>query len=293
MPTGDPRVVTPALLRDWPLPGPEGDKAAHGQLLVVGGTRGTPGAVLLAAESAMRSGAGKLQVATVEATMVEIAVAMPEARVLGLPQTPDGAVGQEAAEEIVTLAENASAVLLGPGFGDPASSADLLARVVPRFSTAVVLDALASAYVTEHPEGLRHLAGRAILTLNPTELARTSGRDEGDVNRDPLEPARQLADRTDGVVVCGAEEKLVVTPAGDAWVVQGGGPGLGVSGSGDVHAGIVGGLLSRGADPAQAAVWGAYVHARAGERLAAEVGTVGYLARELPGEVPKVLSELL
>jgi NAD(P)H-hydrate repair Nnr-like enzyme with NAD(P)H-hydrate dehydratase domain len=67
---------------------------------------------------------------------------------------------------------------------------------------------------------------------------------------------------------------------------------LGVSGSGDVQAGIVSGLLARGADPAQAAVWGGYVHARTGERLAAAVGLVGYLARELPGQVPAVLGEL-
>jgi ADP-dependent NAD(P)H-hydrate dehydratase len=293
MPTSEPQVVTPALLRDWPLPEPGGDKLARGQLLVVGGTRGSPGAVLLAGESALRSGAGKLQIATVAATVAEVAVAVPEAMVLGLAQTAEGSVAQGAAEEIVNLGEGASVVLIGPGFRDPASSADLLACVVPRLSTAVVLDALASAYVTKHPEGLRHLAGRAILTLNPTELARTTGRDDDEVTRNPLMTARQLAHRSDSVVVCGAEEKLVVTPSGDAWVVQGGGPGLGISGSGDVHAGIVSGLLTRGAAPAQAAVWGAYIHARAGERLAAEVGTVGYLARELPGEVPKVLSELL
>ena len=83
-----------------------------------------------------------------------------------------------------------------------------------------------------------------------------------------------------------------MTPAGQSWVVEGGGPGLGVSGSGDVQAGIIAGLLSRGAEPAQAAVWGAYLHARTGERLAATVGQVGYLARELPPQVPAVLGEL-
>ena len=114
--------------------------------------------------------------------------------------------------------------------------------------TPLVVDALGSAYLTHHPEGLRHLEGRAIATLNPTELAHTAG--------------------------CDVD------------------PGLGVSGSGDVQAGIVTGLLARGADPVQAAVWGAFLHARPGERLAASVGAVGYLASELLGEVPRVLSEL-
>jgi NAD(P)H-hydrate repair Nnr-like enzyme with NAD(P)H-hydrate dehydratase domain len=94
------------------------------------------------------------------------------------------------------------------------------------------------------------------------------------------------------VVLYGGTVKHVVAPDGRSWTVEGGGPGLGVSGSGDTLAGIVGGLMARGAEPAQAAVWGAYLHARAGERLAAEVGAVGYLAREIPEQVPRILVEL-
>jgi NAD(P)H-hydrate repair Nnr-like enzyme with NAD(P)H-hydrate dehydratase domain len=65
-----------------------------------------------------------------------------------------------------------------------------------------------------------------------------------------------------------------------------------MSGSGDVQAGVVAGLLARGAPPAQAAVWGAYLHGAAGERLAARVGPVGFLAREIPAELPRALTEL-
>ena len=68
--------------------------------------------------------------------------------------------------------------------------------------------------------------------------------------------------------------------------------GLGVSGSGDVRAGITAGLLARGADPAQAAVWAAFLHGRCGERLASSVGRLGFLARELPPEIPRVLAEI-
>jgi NAD(P)H-hydrate repair Nnr-like enzyme with NAD(P)H-hydrate dehydratase domain len=74
--------------------------------------------------------------------------------------------------------------------------------------------------------------------------------------------------------------------------VQVGGPGLGVSGSGDVQSGIVAGLLARGAEPAQAAVWAAFLHGRAGEALAVSVGPVGFLARELPAQLPRLLAQL-
>ena len=109
---------------------------------------------------------------------------------------------------------------------------------------------------------------------------------------DPVGVAREVARRSQVVVLCGGSEKHVVTPDGEAWVVAGGGPGLGVSGSGDVQAGLICGLLARGAEPLWAALWGAHLHARAGERLATAVGTVGFLARELPGQVPGVLADL-
>jgi ADP-dependent NAD(P)H-hydrate dehydratase len=76
------------------------------------------------------------------------------------------------------------------------------------------------------------------------------------------------------------------------WQDGSGNPGLGTSGSGDVLAGAIGGLAARGASPDQAAVWGVHLHAEAGERLAARIGAVGYLARELLDELPQVLDQL-
>ncbi|MCW2843892.1 MAG: NAD(P)H-hydrate dehydratase [Nocardioides sp.] len=288
----DPTVVTPATLRAWPLPEPGAGKEARGRILVVGGTSGTPGAVLLAGEAALRVGAGKLQIATVDPAAGALAVAVPESLVLVLPGTEGGAIAASAAADLEAPARDSDAVLVGPGFCDPDESVALLEALAPMLETPTVVDALASAFLTEHPDGLRHLEGRAVLTVNPTELARTAGVDEDEVADVAAPVAARVAARSGLVVVCGGTEKLVVAPDGRSWLVQGGGPGLGVSGSGDVQAGFVAGLLARGADPAQAAVWGAYVHARAGERLAGGVGTVGYLAREIPLQGPAVLGEL-
>ena len=98
------------------------------------------------------------------------------------------------------------------------------------------------------------------------------------------------------MVVSGASTTYVTTPGtratADLWAVQTGGQGMAVSGSGDVKAGMLVGLLGRGAEPAQAGVWGAYVHGRAGERLVAVHGRRGFLARELLAEIPRALAEL-
>jgi hydroxyethylthiazole kinase-like uncharacterized protein yjeF len=292
MTDSEPVLVTSGTLRGWPLPAPGSDKESRGRVLVLGGGRETPGAVILAGEAALRAGGGKLQLATVESVAATMAVTVPESLVLGLPETSDGRLSTAGADRVVEAAEGADVVLLGPGLPDPGGAVELMSHVVPRLGTTVVVDALASAYLTENPDGLHHLDGRCVLTVNPTELSRVLGRDESEVSDDPLGAARDAARRLRAVVLCGGSEKGIATPDGSAWLVQVGGPGLGISGSGDVQSGIVAGLLARGADAAQAAVWGAYLHGRAGEVLAVSVGAVGFLARELPAQVPSLLSEL-
>ena len=285
-------VITPSVLRDWPLPTPGGDKDSRGHLLVVAGTVTTPGAARLTAEAALRAGAGKLTVATTAGTAATLAVALPEALVEALPCGPGGSLAPGAADAIARLAQQVDLLVTGPGFTDPDATVDLLDHVLPRLDLTLVLDATASAYLGRHPTALRHLDGRVVLTVNPDELAKTAHRSPASVAADPAPIAAELAASAGVVVLCGGTDKHVAAPDGRAWVFQGGGPGLGVSGSGDVQAGIVAGLLARGAAPDQAAVWAAYVHGRAGERLAAAVGVVGALAREQLDQVPRVLAEI-
>lgn len=287
----DPTSVTRDLLRSWRLPKPSGGKEDRGRVLVIGGSAETPGGALLAAEAALRAGAGKLQVATARSVAAAVAVALPEAMVRGLPELPAGAVSPAAAEELLDLVEQADCVLLGPGLADPEASARLVLALTHRLPDRVVVDALALAAVTEQPEFLR---GRrhAVLTPNPGELAHSLGLPAEAVADDPAGCARALAERTNGVVSLGGATSWTAAPDGRLWRDDGGSAGLGVSGSGDVRAGLVAGLLARGCDPAQAAVWGAYVHGAAGERLAGSVGPSGFLARELPGQVPGLLAEI-
>jgi ADP-dependent NAD(P)H-hydrate dehydratase len=288
-----PVVVTPAVLRDWPLPVGD-DKESRGRTLIVGGSASTPGAVLLAAEAALRTGAGKLQVATVETTAVAVAVALPEGMVRPFPRTSGGDIAVEAADEVVELAQGCSSVLLGSGALDTDDVVALLDRVVPRLrpGTTVVLDAMALAWVGCRPDGLRHLAGDAVLTPNVKELALTLDVPRQQVEDDPAGAARELARRTGAVVSLGGGRSHVADPEGRTWRDDSGGRGLGVSGSGDVQAGIVAGLAARGATPTQSAVWGAFLHGRSGDRLAASVGRMGFLAREVLAEVPRVLAEI-
>lgn len=284
-------AITAGLLRDWPLPEPGKDKESRGRVLVLGGTAMTPGAVLLAGEAVLRAGAGKLQLATAEPVAAALAVAVPEALVAPLPTDRAGNIDERAAAQVLELADGCDALLVGPGFSDVDATVAFLAKVLPEVSCPVVVDALASAFITVHRDGLAHLGGKAVLTLNPTELAMTLEIGEDGVD-DPVAAAVRLAREASAVVLCGGQGKTVAAPDGRVWTSDSGGPGLGVSGSGDVQAGIVAGLLSRGAQPEQAAVWGGHLHGSAGDVLTERVGTVGFLAREIGGCVPGLIEDL-
>lgn len=291
----EPTDVDLAVLRGWPLPEPGSNKQARGVVLMVGGSAGVPGAMVLAGEASLRAGAGKLQVVTTGSVAGQMAVSIPEALVRRAEEVESGDISPSAADEIVELAQSASAVLLGPGIMTPDDAVALMGAVVPRLprlrDQAVVIDALASAYLTEDITSLHHLEGPRVLTLNPTEVSHTLGVDEDEVSDDPVSASLELSAKAEAVVLCGGSEKIVASPSGDVWRITTGNAGLGVSGSGDVQAGIVSGLLARGAEPEQAAVWGAWLHGRCGDVLAESVGPVGYLARELAAAVPRLMAD--
>ena len=284
-------VLTPSVLRDWPLPEVVGTKESRGRALVVGGSVQNPGAIMLAGEAALRAGAGKLQLVAPEPVAVPVAVAMPEAMVQGGPVTHDGGLAAAASERVAELCPEAEATLLGPGLLAPGDAAALVAACVPYVESVLVLDALALAWVTPDPTRLRAFAGRCVISPNVAELATILGEDPDAVAADQARATLRLARSTGVVVTSGGTTTWVATPEGDLWRGEGGGPGLGVSGSGDVKAGIILGLCARGAEPAQAAAWGSYLHGAIGGRLASEYGPYGFLSRELPGQIPQALLE--
>jgi hydroxyethylthiazole kinase-like uncharacterized protein yjeF len=284
-----PAELDRALLKGFPLPKqPDGDKNERGRLLVVAGQRSLPGAALLCAKAAMRAGAGSLKIATVESIASHVGIAVPESRTIGLPEAGDGGFAQAAVPRIGELADGVDAVIAGPGMLE-SSTCEAIARALLKSDAAVALDAgilrsLPSA------DASKPAKPPPILLPHAGEMAALLGCDKEAVEGDPVGCGVKCAQRYGAVTLVKGSTSHIVHPDGRVWVHRGGVPGLGVSGSGDALAGIVGGLLARSRDPLTALLWAVLLHGEAGEQLARKVGPVGFLAREIPDEIPALLS---
>jgi len=273
-------------LKSHPLPPViDGDKETKGRVLIVAGSVQVPGAALLCATAAMRAGAGKLRIATVESAAAALGIAMPEAMVIGLPESRDGGFSAATAKTIAEEAAKVDAVAAGPGMSKGAVCEEIAAAVLAT-DARLALDA---ALLHSLKPASDRRASTPLLLPHSGELASLLDCEEEEIEREPVHCGLRTADRYRCIVLVKGVVSHVVTPDGKAWTYKGGSPGLGVSGSGDVLAGIVGGLLARGAEPLNALLWAVWLHGEAGTKLAKRVGPIGFLAREIAGEIPALL----
>ncbi|WP_169581846.1 MULTISPECIES: ADP/ATP-dependent (S)-NAD(P)H-hydrate dehydratase [Microbacterium] len=272
--------VTSELLRSWGLPDPGESKKSRGQIVVVGGSRRTPGAVTLAGEAALRVGAGRLGLLVPASIEAQLGVVIPEAAVLALPEDSGDPLPPSVGEDV----KAADAVLVGPGFDNPGETRATVLAVAAWDPACLVLDAFGLRVLPDIDRD--RLPDRLILNPNREEAAILLGR-ELDPD-DPTAGLREISQRYHAVVNCYGD---VADPDGARFSIADGGAGLGTSGSGDVLAGAITGFAARGVEPARAAVWGSWVHARAGDRLTGRMG-IGFLARELAAELTPALAEV-
>lgn len=285
-------AITRELLRDWPLPmpGADADKEARGHVLVVAGSRDMPGAALLACTAARHAGAGKLTLATAASMAGQLGIAMPEARVIMLAETAAGGLIVEGSS-LLDEASKAHAVLIGPGMLDDEASAALATALACACADAVlVLDAAAMTMMRGRDPVT--FPGSVLLTPHAGEMAGLTGVDKRRVCDEALDIAADAARCWQVAVALKGAQTIIAMPDGRLWRHQGGNAGLGVSGSGDVLAGLITGLAARGAPIEQAAAWGVALHARAGKQLALSRGPLGYLARDLSAQVPSLMAAL-
>lgn len=288
--------ISTEVLRGLPLPqySDDDDKADYGKLLIIAGSRHLPGAAILAARAALRSGCGTVRVAAPESVAVHIGAQVPELMVLPLPETNAGTVAARASTLIAEQWAPCDAVLLGPGMDEDEETDELLRDLAANTPLPAVLDA--SAILALGDQRTKFSTTR-ILTPHAKEMRTLLGRDASEsAAKEAI--AIEAAKQFNAVVTFKAKETLIGSPDGKIYKNTAGTRGLGTAGSGDVLAGIIAGLLTQFTaqstpDAAlRAAVWGVHLHALCGEAAEKDLGDDGMIASDLIKRLPGVLRYL-
>lgn len=240
-------------------------KGLFGHVLVVGGDHGMGGAVRMAAEAAARVGAGLISVATRSVHCVGLLAARPELMCHGIEQP----------EELQTLMERASVLVLGPGLGRSSWSEAVFAAAID-FDGPLLIDADGLNLLAENPTR----SARWVLTPHPGEAARLLRTDTQCIQADRFGAAAQIVEQFGGVVALKGAGTIIQAEAELPELCTTGNPGMASGGMGDVLSGVVGGLLAQGLTPAEATAIGVRVHGEAADRASAK-GERGLLALDL------------
>jgi NAD(P)H-hydrate epimerase len=277
--TGD---LAASLLPERPH---DGHKGTFGSTLIVAGSKDYLGAVTMATDGACRSGVGLTFVASPDPAYRQIAGNISEAMYTSLPVTQDGTVDPTAAaRKVLDLAERSSSVVLGPGLGTHASTAEFLSIVLSNIDRMIplVLDADALNILAKTHLWWERVENPAVLTPHPGEMGRLLGVTTEQVQADRVSTALEAATKFGKVVVLKGAATLIATPEGQLTVSPWTNSGLAKGGSGDVLAGLMGGTLAQQPDDLFAmASLAVFTHGYAAEFARQEFGESGMKASDV------------
>ncbi|HEY5540530.1 MAG TPA: NAD(P)H-hydrate dehydratase [Coriobacteriia bacterium] len=274
-----------------PFPSVDTHKNARGRVLVIAGSGSFPGAAVLAARGAMRSGAGYVTLAVPEGVVAIAQGHLLAAPVVGLPEGRTHAFSSAAADKALALAHDFDAVVLGPGLTMADGAAATARALVAGLHKPLVIDADALNALVDVPGLIEQRTAPTIITPHPGELARLLGVSAADVQADRVSSSAKLAGPGRVVVLKGAG--TVTSGDGRQIVNTSGTPALATAGTGDVLAGVIGSLLAQGLCALDAAALGTYLHGRAGEEAAADLTPICVTAEDIPEYLPVAVAELL
>jgi ADP-dependent NAD(P)H-hydrate dehydratase / NAD(P)H-hydrate epimerase len=279
-------LISSGVLDAIPHRAHDSTKFAAGALLVCGGSTGLTGAPCMAAEAAMRAGAGYVTALVPASLNLVFEQRLLEVMSVPLPDK-DGTLTQPALEVALQRVERADAFVLGPGLGRKPGTFKLARKLAAAITIPLLLDADALNAHAGRLEALAERPAATVLTPHAGELARLLQTDSADIGAQRLRCVREAAVRSGAVVLLKGDDTIVAAPDGRTAVSRGGAPALATAGTGDVLSGVIGAYLSKGMDPFDAACAGAFVHARAGRLAARTIGTEGVIAGDVITLLPR------
>lgn len=285
-------LIGEAMARSFLQPRqPESHKGTYGHAMVIGGSRGMTGAVIMTSAAALRCGAGLVTAALPESLLPVAEAAMVEVMTRALPETGQTAIALEALPAIENLLGICSVCAIGPGMSQYPEANAIVRFVLEKAGIPVIIDA----------DGLNALAGDigilkqrqipVVLTPHPGEMARLTGKSVEEIQTNRIAIARSAALDWGVTLVLKGNKTVVANARGEVYVNITGNPGMATAGSGDVLCGIIAGLIAQGLKPADAACVGVYLHGLSGDAAAHMKGERGIIAGDLINCLPAVLKQ--
>ena len=267
---------------------PDSHKGTFGHVLMLAGSRGFSGAAFLAAQGALRAGAGLVTLAVPAGIGPVIEMKTTEAMTLELPETPSGGLGSDALRLVQDFSARCASVLIGPGLGRHPETSELVCEWVETLDCPLVLDADGLIAVSKKMKVLERNDHPTILTPHPGEMARLTGLTVSQIQTDRLGIVRKMAAEWRCIVVLKGARTIIGLPGGELFVNVSGNPAMATGGTGDVLAGMIAALIGQGLPAEQATVLAVYLHGRAGD-LAAASSPVGMTALDLAEQIPQAI----
>jgi NAD(P)H-hydrate epimerase len=269
---------------------PDAHKGTFGRAFLLGGSVGMTGAAALAAEAALRAGAGLAFLGCPSSLNAILEAKLTEVITVPLPETESGGISDSGSDVVRAQIGASQAVAIGPGLGRHPRTAALVRQILKECAAPIVVDADALNVVA--PAGPGTFPPRAVLTPHPGEMARLLGTNTGTVQSNRVATAARAAREWECVVLLKGTPTVIAAPSGEVWLNPTGSSGMATGGTGDVLTGLTAGLLAQGLSPLAAALCAAYVHGRAGERAAGRLGEAGMLAGDVLTAVPHIFRQI-
>ena len=272
---------------------PTTHKGDYGHVLVVGGSRSKPGAVLMAGTAAMRAGAGLVTVAAAAGATAAIVGDTPELMTQPVEELEDGSMGGEAFDP--AWLDRKTVVAVGPGLGTLDANQELVRRIVREVEVPLVVDADGlTALAATPPDDWRPKSRLLVLTPHPGEMSRLTGLSTEEVQQRRLDLARSFARERGVYLVLKGFRTLIATPDGRVLVNPTGTPALAKGGSGDILTGFISGFLAQFHDAEPDVVIGAavYLHGLAAEVAVEESSEQTVAATDLLAYLPDAIARV-
>lgn len=269
-------------------------KGDCGHCLVVAGSSGKSGAAVLAANSAVRAGAGLVTLAVPQQLHQTAEIKTTEVMTVPLSAEEPASLNLSALPVIQQLLADKDMLALGPGIGTHPETISLVQQLVKTITTPMVIDADGLNAIAKNPELLlRKAAQTLILTPHPGEMARLCNITTHEVNHDRIAIARDFASKYGVYQVLKGARTIMAAPDGRVAINASGNPGMASGGMGDLLTGIISALLAQKYDAWTAVRLGVFVHGMAGDLVAEKQGEIGMNATDLQEMLPYVYKRLL